>query len=99
MRRFWRRSGNGNSIFRSKRPGRRRAGSKVSARLVAMITWGGGGDVGATARRPWTSQHPREPHLDVDVLVEAVHLVEELQEDALDLPVSCGGVGTPVGGG
>lgn len=40
IRRFCLRSGRGNSIFLSKRPGRSRAGSKVSARLVAMITWG-----------------------------------------------------------
>ena len=38
MRRFWRRSGSGNSILRSRRPGRSSAGSSVSARLVAMIT-------------------------------------------------------------
>ncbi len=37
-RRFWRRSGSGNSILRSRRPGRSSAGSSVSARLVAMIT-------------------------------------------------------------
>ena len=36
---FWRRSGSGNSIFLSRRPGRRRAGSKVSCLLVAMITF------------------------------------------------------------
>mmetsp|Transcript_23451 Transcript_23451/g.70411 ORF Transcript_23451/g.70411 Transcript_23451/m.70411 type:complete len:327 (-) Transcript_23451:179-1159(-) len=36
--RFWRRSGAGNSIFRSKRPGRKSAGSNVSARFVAMMT-------------------------------------------------------------
>ena len=35
---FWRLSGSGNSIFLSRRPGRRRAGSSVSARFVAMIT-------------------------------------------------------------
>ena len=35
---FWRRSGSGNSIFLSRRPGRRRAGSKVSCLLVAMMT-------------------------------------------------------------
>ena len=35
---FWRRSGSGNSIFLSRRPGRRRAGSKVSCLFVAMIT-------------------------------------------------------------
>lgn len=40
IRRFCLRSGSGNSIFLSKRPGRSRAGSKVSALLVAMITWG-----------------------------------------------------------
>lgn len=39
MRRFCLRSGSGNSIFLSKRPGRSRAGSRVSALLVAMITW------------------------------------------------------------
>ena len=38
MSRFWRLSGIGNSIFLSNRPGRRRAGSKVSERLVAIIT-------------------------------------------------------------
>lgn len=38
MRRFCRLSGMGNSIFRSNLPGRRRAGSRVSDRLVAMIT-------------------------------------------------------------
>lgn len=38
MRRFWRRSGSGNSILRSRRPGRKSAGSSVSARFVAMIT-------------------------------------------------------------
>ena len=37
-RRFCRRSGNGNSILRSSRPGRSRAGSSVSALLVAMMT-------------------------------------------------------------
>mmetsp|Transcript_30331 Transcript_30331/g.99302 ORF Transcript_30331/g.99302 Transcript_30331/m.99302 type:complete len:272 (+) Transcript_30331:263-1078(+) len=37
-RRFWRRSGAGNSILRSRRPGRRSAGSSVSARFVAMMT-------------------------------------------------------------
>lgn len=37
-RRFCRRSGKGNSIFRSSRPGRSRAGSSVSALLVAMMT-------------------------------------------------------------
>lgn len=42
MRRFCLRSGNGNSIFLSRRPGRSRAGSRVSALLVAMITWGRG---------------------------------------------------------
>lgn len=31
--------GYGNSIFRSRRPGRSKAGSKVSARLVAIITY------------------------------------------------------------
>ena len=31
--------GLGNSIFRSMRPGRRRAGSRVSIRLVAVITY------------------------------------------------------------
>ena len=36
---FWRLSGKGNSIFLSRRPGRSRAGSRVSARLVAMITF------------------------------------------------------------
>ena len=35
---FCRLSGKGNSIFRSSLPGRRSAGSNVSARLVAMIT-------------------------------------------------------------
>ena len=39
MRRFCRLSGMGNSIFRSNLPGRRRAGSSVSDRLVAMITY------------------------------------------------------------
>lgn len=39
MSRFCRRSGRGNSIFRSRRPGRSRAGSSVSWRLVAMITF------------------------------------------------------------
>ena len=34
-----RRDGRGNSIFRSKRPGRSKAGSRVSARLVAIMTW------------------------------------------------------------
>lgn len=38
MSRFCLRSGMGNSIFRSSLPGRRRAGSRVSDRLVAMIT-------------------------------------------------------------
>jgi len=38
MRRFSRRPGCGNSILRSRRPGRSRAGSSVSARLVHMIT-------------------------------------------------------------
>ena len=38
MRRFCLLSGRGNSILRSRRPGRKRAGSKVSARLVAMMT-------------------------------------------------------------
>eukprot|EP00965_Chrysotila_dentata_P219516 6191194-Pleurochrysis_carterae.AAC.1 len=38
MRRFSRRPGIGNSILRSSRPGRRSAGSSVSARLVHMIT-------------------------------------------------------------
>ena len=31
--------GSGNSIFRSNRPGRNRAGSRVSARFVAMMTY------------------------------------------------------------
>mmetsp|Transcript_11331 Transcript_11331/g.29460 ORF Transcript_11331/g.29460 Transcript_11331/m.29460 type:complete len:233 (-) Transcript_11331:388-1086(-) len=39
MSRFSRRPGCGNSILRSSRPGRRRAGSSVSARFVAMITF------------------------------------------------------------
>ena len=38
-RRFCRRSGMGNSIFRSRRPGRSSAGSSVSARFVAIITY------------------------------------------------------------
>jgi hypothetical protein len=38
MRRLERRSGVGNSILRSRRPGRSSAGSNVSARFVAMIT-------------------------------------------------------------
>ena len=42
IRRFWRRSGRGNSIFRSRRPGRNRAGSRVSARFVAIITYNTG---------------------------------------------------------
>ncbi|KFD52487.1 hypothetical protein M514_06684 [Trichuris suis] len=37
-RRFCLRSGNGNSIFRSNRPGRSNAGSNVSALFVAIIT-------------------------------------------------------------
>lgn len=39
MRRFCLRSGRGNSIFLSRRPGRNRAGSSVSALLVAIITY------------------------------------------------------------
>mmetsp|Transcript_10765 Transcript_10765/g.33990 ORF Transcript_10765/g.33990 Transcript_10765/m.33990 type:complete len:371 (+) Transcript_10765:440-1552(+) len=38
MSRFSRLPGCGNSIFRSRRPGRRSAGSSVSARFVAMMT-------------------------------------------------------------
>ena len=38
MSRFSRRDGRGNSIFRSRRPGRSSAGSSVSARFVAMMT-------------------------------------------------------------
>jgi hypothetical protein len=41
MRRFCLLSGSGNSILRSRRPGRSSAGSRVSALLVAMITCGG----------------------------------------------------------
>mmetsp|Transcript_10619 Transcript_10619/g.21017 ORF Transcript_10619/g.21017 Transcript_10619/m.21017 type:complete len:273 (-) Transcript_10619:315-1133(-) len=37
-RRFCLRSGAGNSTFRSRRPGRSKAGSRVSARFVAMMT-------------------------------------------------------------
>lgn len=28
-------------------------------------------------------------HLDIDVLVKAVHLIQQLQKDSLHLPVSC----------
>ena len=47
MSRFCHLSGMGNSIFRSNLPGRRRAGSSVSDRLVAMITcvWVREGDI------------------------------------------------------
>ena len=38
-RRFWRRSGSGNSTLRSRRPGRISAGSSISGRFVAMITF------------------------------------------------------------
>jgi hypothetical protein len=50
IKRFSRRDGNGNSIFRSRRPGRRRAGSSVSARFVAMITYSSSGE----QRYHWT---------------------------------------------
>lgn len=50
--RFCRRSGTGNSILRSNRPGRNSAGSSVSARLVAMITWW----VGAKTRNTRTAE-------------------------------------------
>ena len=43
INRFSRREGRGNSILRSRRPGRSRAGSRVSARLVAIITYWRGG--------------------------------------------------------
>ncbi len=39
IRRFCLRSGSGNSILRSRRPGRSSAGSSVSALLVAIITF------------------------------------------------------------
>mmetsp|Transcript_95386 Transcript_95386/g.267164 ORF Transcript_95386/g.267164 Transcript_95386/m.267164 type:complete len:234 (+) Transcript_95386:309-1010(+) len=39
MSRFCRRSGKGNSIFLSRRPGLNNAGSRVSARFVAMMTF------------------------------------------------------------
>jgi hypothetical protein len=41
MRRFSRLDGSGNSIFLSSRPGRSKAGSSVSARFVAIMTYHG----------------------------------------------------------
>lgn len=110
---FWRRSGSGNSILRSRRPGRSRAGSRVSALLVAMITWHGGrgkassdgchphspsghetcpfyvpGPACPTWPTPYLPLRTPTPNLDVDVLVESIHLIEQLQQDSLHLSVS-----------
>jgi len=49
--RFCRRSGTGNSILRSSRPGLRRAGSSVSARFVAMMTCKGEKKIGVVSIR------------------------------------------------
>lgn len=35
--------------------------------------------------------HSERTHLDVHVLVKAVHLIQQLQQDSLHLPVSCKG--------
>lgn len=35
--------------------------------------------------------HSERTHLDVHVLVKAIHLIEQLQQDSLHLPVSCRG--------
>ena len=61
MSRFCRLSGMVNSIFRSNLPGRRRAGSSVSDRLVAMITcvWVREGDIYTYTTVNFTC-HPHE---------------------------------------
>lgn len=65
--------GIGNSIFRSNRPGRSRAGSRVSCRLVAMMT--------CSSASPFFLRDSAD--LDGSLLVETVHLIEEFEEDTL----------------
>ena len=68
-------------------PGLSRAGSRVSCRLVAIITCKKNHQV----IRFNTSKSSQEifswGYLDIGGLVEAVHLVEQLKQDPLHLPV------------
>lgn len=74
--------GSGNSIFRSNRPGRSKAGSSVSCRLVAMMTY-------AMSERA-SKQSREETHLDGRLLIESVHLIEQLKQDTLNFAIRPG---------
>src|SRR6266403_3387839 len=72
--------GSGNSILRSSRPERRSAGSRMSIRFVAAMTW--------TAYQ----YNRRRPNvltcLDPFIAAEAIELVEELKHCALHFPIT-----------
>lgn len=85
IRRFSRRDGRGNSIFRSRRPGRSNAGSSVSARFVAMITCGTESQWRNLASFHFTGWGT---HLDIASLVETIHLIEEFKQDSLNFTIS-----------
>jgi hypothetical protein len=79
INRLSRLDGVGNSIFRSNRPGRKRAGSSVSCRLVAMMTY-----LSACAPQ---SRRGETADLDRGLLVETVHLIKELKQDSLNFSI------------
>lgn len=78
--------GRGNSIFRSKRPDRRRAGSRISIRFVAAMT--------LAFRQLFSffhsSPHKRQKgtHLDSTIARETIQLVQQLQHCPLHFPIT-----------
>jgi hypothetical protein len=75
INRLSRLEGIGNSIFRSNRPGRSRAGSSVSCRLVAIITY--------LSALPSLFGEDELADLDRGLLIETVHLIKEFEENTL----------------
>ena len=80
---FCRRSGMGNSILRSSLPGRSRAGSNVSWRFVAIITY-----KRCNSLLSWLHKL-NVSHLDIYCLIKPVHLVQKLQQNTLHLSIGC----------
>ena len=83
-RRFWRRSGKGNSIFRSRRPGLRLVFANLKAKLGYFLckNW---------PEKRWIkciltiSSHD---NLHIDRLVESVHLSKNFKQNTLDFAIS-----------
>lgn len=78
--------GRGNSIFLSKRPDRRRAGSRISIRFVAAMTWTLCQLFFSFPIRLHTKD--KSTHLDSTITRETIQLVQQLQHCPLHFPIT-----------